>query len=184
MTEAVTATEAVASPAPSKRQSKENAPLLGTGCLIYDPRGLRDVPNARNSYHFCYPVGGTDDSDNRHLTGAVVPLQGTTIAPGANFIDREVWQRVRSHKQNGVLIDRLLGDRVFEWYEPEKIPGSKSILDFSQNDALRIIPQVNDRSKLERWKAACSGNDIIWQAVDQRLQALDQREKRLTQTTV
>lgn len=179
-------TEAATETAPKTPAAKKNAPLQGVGCLIYDPRSIFEVPNARYPICFSYKGPHTGASDSQYLIGAVEPMERLTIAPGAaNMIPREVWAKVREHGQNSEMIQGYMDRGVLTWIEPEKIPGQGSIVDFSSNDAMRIIPMVNDLQILKTWQRWQSSNpgDPIWSAIESRIKILEERNSRLKYTS-
>ena len=172
-----TATE-TATVTPAKRAAPPK-PLEGKGCLLYDESRKRNgriqVQNARI---FCYVSGHLSDSDARFLNGASLPADRVVFTPGANFVSREIWSKILAHGQNKVVIEELQVEGTFEWIEPEKIPGTDSILDFKESDALRIIPRVYNRDLLERWQAINPPANV-WQSLKSQLDFLKERDGRI-----
>ncbi len=172
------ATETATATTPAKRTAPPK-PLEGKGCLLYDEtqnrQGRLQVQNVKI---FCHVSGYLSDSPDRFLNAASLPAERVVLSPGANFLSRDVWAKILAHGQNKGEIDKLQAQRIFEWIEPEKIPGTDSILDFKESDALRIIPRVYNRDLLERWQAI-NPPATVWQALKNQLDFLKERDGRI-----
>lgn len=175
MTETTTELAATA----KRTTASKPAALEGKGCLLYDEKRVSvGRLSAQNPYCFSYVSGHLGDGPDRYLTGTTVPTDRVTISPGANFISRETWSKILAHGQNKMAIERLQRQGILEWIEPEKIPGTDSILDFALHDALRILPRVYDTDRLRRWQTSNPPGEV-WQAIENQLNELKERDSRI-----